>query len=55
VIATGLVTENPSHPMAHGPTVAKEYGIPAVIGVWDSTFLITHGSWSRNTAPQAPS
>jgi phosphoenolpyruvate synthase/pyruvate phosphate dikinase len=30
--AGGLVTETGS-PMAHGPTVAREYGIPAVICV----------------------
>lgn len=34
--AGGLVTETGS-PMAHGPTVAREYGIPAVICVPDAT------------------
>jgi pyruvate,water dikinase len=29
--------------MAHGPTVAREYGIPAVICVRDATQLITTG------------
>ena len=40
--AAGLVTETGS-PMAHGPTVAREYGIPAVICVRDATQLITTG------------
>jgi rifampicin phosphotransferase len=38
----GLVTETGS-PMAHGPTVAREYGIPAVICVRDATRLIRTG------------
>lgn len=38
--AGGLVTETGS-PMAHGPTVAREYGIPAVICVRDATELTT--------------
>lgn len=40
--AAGLVTETGS-PMAHGPTVAREYGIPAVICVRDATRLISTG------------
>lgn len=40
--AGGLVTETGS-PMAHGPTVAREYGIPAVICVRDATELIITG------------
>jgi phosphoenolpyruvate synthase/pyruvate phosphate dikinase len=40
--AAGLVTETGS-PMAHGPTVAREYGIPAVIRVRDATHLIKTG------------
>lgn len=40
--AGGLVTETGS-PMAHGPTVAREYGIPAVIGVRDATTRIATG------------
>jgi rifampicin phosphotransferase len=40
--ASGLVTETGS-PMAHGPTVAREYGIPAVICVRDATTEITTG------------
>ncbi|OLZ58109.1 PEP/pyruvate-binding domain-containing protein [Amycolatopsis keratiniphila] len=38
----GLVTETGS-PVAHGPTVAREYGIPAVICVRDATHEITTG------------
>ncbi|MEB3367725.1 PEP/pyruvate-binding domain-containing protein [Saccharopolyspora mangrovi] len=40
--AAGLVTETGS-PMAHGPTVAREYGIPAVICVRNATTEITTG------------
>lgn len=40
--AAGLVTESGS-PMAHGPTVAREGGIPAVICVRDPTSLISTG------------
>ncbi|GGO61961.1 PEP/pyruvate-binding domain-containing protein [Nonomuraea cavernae] len=40
--AAGLVTETGS-PMAHGPTVAREYGIPAVICVRDATREIHTG------------
>jgi len=40
--AAGLVTETGS-PMAHGPTVAREYGIPAVICVRDATTAIATG------------
>ncbi|MEJ3658330.1 PEP/pyruvate-binding domain-containing protein [Actinomycetes bacterium KLBMP 9759] len=40
--AAGLVTETGAA-MAHGPTVAREYGIPAVICVRDATHLITTG------------
>ena len=40
--AGGLVTETGS-PMAHGPTVAREYGIPAVICLRDATRLIDDG------------
>ncbi|GGL58891.1 PEP/pyruvate-binding domain-containing protein [Planomonospora parontospora] len=38
----GLVTETGS-PMAHGPTVAREYGIPAVICVRNATHEIKTG------------
>ena len=40
--AGGLVTETGS-PMAHGPTVAREYGIPAVICVPDVTNRLRDG------------
>jgi pyruvate,water dikinase len=40
--ARGLVTEIGA-PLAHGPTVAREYGIPAVIGVRDATRKIRTG------------
>ncbi|MDA3643944.1 pyruvate, water dikinase [Saccharopolyspora indica] len=40
--AAGLVTETGS-PIAHGPTVAREYGIPAVICVRDATRRIETG------------
>jgi phosphoenolpyruvate synthase/pyruvate phosphate dikinase len=40
--AGGLVTETGSS-IAHGPTVAREYGIPAVICVRDATSLIPTG------------
>ncbi|MEV0729742.1 PEP/pyruvate-binding domain-containing protein [Polymorphospora sp. NPDC050346] len=40
--AGGLVTEIGA-PLAHGPTVAREYGIPAVICVRDATRLIRTG------------
>ncbi|MFY1670734.1 PEP/pyruvate-binding domain-containing protein [Plantactinospora sp. WMMB334] len=40
--AAGLVTETGA-PMAHGPTVAREYGIPAVICVPGATETISSG------------
>lgn len=40
--AAGLITETGAA-MAHGPTVAREYGIPAVICVREATQLITTG------------
>ncbi|MFC7329424.1 PEP/pyruvate-binding domain-containing protein [Marinactinospora rubrisoli] len=40
--AAGLVTETGS-PIAHGPTVAREYGIPAVICLRDATRRISDG------------
>ncbi|TWJ21377.1 PEP/pyruvate-binding domain-containing protein [Micromonospora endolithica] len=40
--ASALVTETGAI-MAHGPTVAREYGIPAVICVPDATRVITTG------------
>ncbi|MEX5303925.1 PEP/pyruvate-binding domain-containing protein [Kocuria sabuli] len=38
----GLITETGS-PIAHGPTVAREYGIPAVICVPEATTRLTEG------------
>jgi rifampicin phosphotransferase len=38
----GLITETGS-PIAHGPTVAREYGIPAVICVPDATTRLLEG------------
>lgn len=40
--AGGLITETGS-PVAHGPTVAREYGLPAVICVRDATAEIRTG------------
>jgi phosphohistidine swiveling domain-containing protein len=40
--AGGLVSETGAV-MAHGPTVAREYGLPAVISVRDATVLIADG------------
>lgn len=40
--AAGLVTETGT-PVAHGPTVAREYGIPAVVGIADATRHIRSG------------
>jgi pyruvate,water dikinase len=40
--AAGLVTDVGSI-LAHGSIVAREYGIPAVLGVGDGTQRITHG------------
>lgn len=42
--AAALVTETGS-PMAHGPTVAREYGIPAVICLADATTRLTTGAY----------
>ncbi|GAA4284240.1 phosphoenolpyruvate synthase [Brevibacterium daeguense] len=38
----GLITETGS-PIAHGPTVAREYGIPAVVSVPEVTTRLTEG------------
>jgi phosphoenolpyruvate synthase/pyruvate phosphate dikinase len=40
--ATGLVTDMGSI-LAHGSIVAREYGIPAVLGVGNGTVRIRHG------------
>ncbi|GAB3301920.1 PEP/pyruvate-binding domain-containing protein [Parasphingorhabdus pacifica] len=44
--AAGLVSDTGS-PIAHGPTVAREYGIPAVICVRDATTAIRSGDLLR--------
>lgn len=44
--AAGLVSDTGS-PIAHGPTVAREYGIPAVICVRDATTAINTGDLLR--------
>ena len=44
--AAGLVSDTGS-PIAHGPTVAREYGIPAVIAVPDATGQIRTGDLLR--------
>jgi phosphohistidine swiveling domain-containing protein len=42
--ASGLVTDIGSI-LAHGSIVAREYGIPAVLGVGNGTQRIKHGQW----------
>ncbi|MDN7241554.1 phosphoenolpyruvate synthase [Planococcus sp. N028] len=44
--AVGLVTEVGGM-MTHGSVVAREYGIPAVVGVDNATELIKDGEWIR--------
>ncbi|MBA8826179.1 pyruvate,water dikinase [Saccharopolyspora lacisalsi] len=44
--AAGLVSDTGS-PIAHGPTVAREYGIPAVICIRDATTAIRTGDLLR--------
>ncbi|GAB3706976.1 PEP/pyruvate-binding domain-containing protein [Nocardiopsis oceani] len=44
--AAGLITETGS-PIAHGPTVAREYGLPAVICVRNATTVIRTGDLLR--------
>ncbi|MCB0998574.1 MAG: hypothetical protein KDB40_04695 [Acidimicrobiales bacterium] len=46
VAAAGLVTEV-GGPMTHGAVVAREYGLPAVVGVQHATRLISDGSRIR--------
>ncbi|SHL12946.1 phosphoenolpyruvate synthase [Chitinophaga jiangningensis] len=43
---TGLVTEVGGL-MTHGAVIAREYGLPAVVGVQDATKLIKDGQWIR--------
>jgi pyruvate,water dikinase len=42
----GLVTEVGGL-MTHGAVIAREYGLPAVVGVHDATRLIRDGQWIR--------
>ncbi|MBQ1024925.1 phosphoenolpyruvate synthase [Micromonospora sp. C95] len=46
VAVAGLVTEVGGH-MTHGAVIAREYGLPAVVGVADATTLITDGQRIR--------
>ena len=52
-IAGGLIT-NTGGVLSHAAVVAREFGLPAVVGTGDATTKITDGS-SRSTAPRAPS
>ena len=42
----GLVTEVGGL-MTHGAVIAREYGLPAVVGVENATRLIRDGQWIR--------
>jgi len=46
VTIAGLVTEVGGL-MTHGAVIAREYGLPAVVGVEDATRLIRDGQWIR--------
>ena len=46
VAVTGLVTEVGGL-MTHGAVIAREYGLPAVVGVQNATRLITDGQRIR--------
>lgn len=46
VAITGLVTEVGGQ-MTHGAVIAREYGLPAVVGVEGATRLIEDGQWIR--------
>ena len=46
VSINGLVTEVGGH-MTHGSVIAREYGLPAVVGVENATTLIKDGQWIR--------
>ncbi|MEV2240635.1 rifamycin-inactivating phosphotransferase [Micromonospora sp. NPDC049891] len=46
VAVAGLVTEVGGL-MTHGAVIAREYGLPAVVGVADATRLIPDGQWIR--------
>jgi pyruvate,water dikinase len=49
--ASGLVTEIGGQ-MTHGSVIAREYGIPAVVGVEEATRLIRDGQWIRVNGSQ---
>lgn len=42
-LTAGALVTDTGTPIAHGPTVAREHGIPAVVGVPDATWLIRSG------------
>jgi pyruvate,water dikinase len=46
VAVAGLVTEVGGL-MTHGAVIAREYGLPAVVGVEDATTRIPDGQWIR--------
>jgi phosphoenolpyruvate synthase/pyruvate phosphate dikinase len=46
VAISGLVTEV-GGVMTHGAVIAREYGLPAVVGVENATHLIQDGQWIR--------
>ena len=46
VAVAGLVTEV-GGPMTHGAVIAREYGVPAVVGVDQATSLLTDGQRVR--------
>jgi pyruvate,water dikinase len=46
VLIKGLVTEVGGL-MTHGAVIAREYGLPAVVGVQNATNLIKDGQWIR--------
>lgn len=46
VAVAGLVTEVGGQ-MTHGSVIAREYGLPAVVGVLDATRRIANGEWIR--------
>src|SRR5699024_5946134 len=48
---TGLVTEVGGH-ITHVSLIAREYGLPAVVGVENATTLIKDGQWIRVNATE---
>ena len=51
--AVGLVTDMGSI-LAHGSIVAREFGIPAVLGVGNGTVRQLPAAWHRPLVPDAP-